>query len=76
MAKVFNWSKKNSLANRILVEACYWIINFEKIKNKRNDSNFPIQKIFLKKFFFLSIFLINNCCRAMNVSKKNILLNP
>jgi hypothetical protein len=34
--------KEVSLADPILAEACYWIINFEKIKNKRNNSNSPI----------------------------------
>lgn len=65
---------KIPLADPILVEACYWIVQFKKMRNKRNDSSSQGQRVFLKTLFFLPRFLKSSCYRAANNSKRRLCL--
>ena len=62
--------EKIPLADQISVEACYWILQVKKMRNKRNDSSSQDQRVFLKTLFFLPKFLTSSCCRAANNTKR------
>lgn len=66
--------RKIPLADLFIVEACYWIVPFKKIRKKRNDSNLRRQGVLLRALFFLPKLLFSNCCRAVTVSKKVLYL--
>ena len=58
--------RKIPLADWIIVEACYWIVKFKKIRKKRNNSSLRGQGVFLRALCFLPELLASNCCRAAN----------
>ena len=62
--------RKIPLADSIIVEACYWIVKFKKIRKKCNDSSLRGQGVLSRVLFFLPELLASNCCHAVNAFVK------